>query len=137
MSGFDLPNNYTDNLGATPKEETVSYHFFFCYFAYSRTSHPRTIRYYHHGQVTPRLLHLAVANVLVGPTVNTSTRNFELWTGLITMVQANQFCGLASEDANAHLQYFLELCNTIIIKDVTPASIRLCLFPFSLPGKVK
>jgi hypothetical protein len=53
------------------------------------------------------------------------------------MVQANQFCGLPSEDANAHLQHFLELCHTIVIKDVAPASIRLHLFPFSLAGKAK
>ena len=31
----------------------------------------------------------AVANVPVGPAVNTGTRNFELRTGLILMVQAN------------------------------------------------
>jgi len=60
-----------------------------------------------------------VANVLVGPAVNTGNGNFELRTGLLTMVQANQFYGLPSEDANAHLQNFLELCETIIIiKDV-------------------
>jgi len=34
------------------------------------------------------------------------------------MVQANQLCGLPSEDANVHLQHFLELCDTIVIKDV-------------------
>jgi hypothetical protein len=45
------------------------------------------------------------------------------------MVQENQFCGLPSEDASADLQHFLELCDTIIIKDVALASIRLCLFP--------
>jgi len=44
---------------------------------------------------------------------------------------------LPSEDANAHLQHFLELCDTIVIKDVTPEIIRLCLFPFSLVGKAK
>ena len=53
------------------------------------------------------------------------------------MVQANQFCGLPSEDMNAHLQHLLELCDTIVIKDVAPASIRLRLFSFSLAGKVK
>jgi hypothetical protein len=53
------------------------------------------------------------------------------------MVQANQFYGLPSEDASAHLQHFLELCDTIVIKDIAPASIRLHLFPFSLMGKVK
>jgi hypothetical protein len=78
-----------------------------------------------------------VANVLVGLAVNTGTGNFELRTGLITMVQANQFYGLPSEDANAHLQHFLKLCDTIIIKDVAPASIELRLFPFSLVGKAK
>ena len=53
------------------------------------------------------------------------------------MVQANSFCGLPSEDANAHLQHFLELCDTIVIKDVAPDVIRLRLFPFSLAGKAK
>jgi hypothetical protein len=78
-----------------------------------------------------------VANMPVGPTVNIGTRNFELWTGLIMMVQANQFYGLPSEDASAHLQHFLELCDTVIIKTIAPISIRLRLFPFSLAGKAK
>jgi hypothetical protein len=44
---------------------------------------------------------------------------------------------LLSEDASAHLQHFFELCDTIIIKDVTPASIKLRLFPLSFARKVK
>jgi len=79
----------------------------------------------------------AVANVPVGPAVNIGTGNFELHTSLLTMVQTNQFCGLPSEDANAHLHNFLELCETIIIKDVAPDSVKICLFPFSLSGKAK
>jgi len=78
-----------------------------------------------------------VANVPVGPAVNVGNGNFEIRTGLISMVQASQFCGLPSEDANAHLQHFLELCDTIVIKDIAQDSIRLRLFPFSLMGKVK
>ena len=78
-----------------------------------------------------------VANVPIGPAVNIGDGNFELHTGLIMMVQANQFHGLLSDDASAHLQHFLELCDTIVIKDVAPASIRLHLFPFSLTGKAK
>jgi hypothetical protein len=35
------------------------------------------------------------------------------------------------------MQHFLELCNTIIIKDVAPASIRIGLLPFSLARKAK
>jgi len=80
---------------------------------------------------------LAIANVPIGPAINMGARNFELRTGLITMVQANQFCCLPSEDASAHLQHFLEQCDTIVIKDVAPASIRLHLFPFFLVGKAK
>ena len=36
-----------------------------------------------------------------------------------------------------HLQHFLKLCDTIVIKDVEPESIRLSLFPFSLSEKAK
>ena len=46
----------------------------------------------------------------------------------INMVQASSFCGKPNEDANAHLQNFLELCETIV---------KLHLFPFSLLGKAK
>ena len=38
-----------------------------------------------------------------GPKVNTRGENFEIKTGLITMVQASPFCGKANEDASAHL----------------------------------
>ena len=44
-----------------------------------------------------------IASMAVGPAVNMGDVNFELKTGLIMMVQASLFCGLPSEDANAHL----------------------------------
>jgi len=75
--------------------------------------------------------------VTIGPAINIGDGNFELYTGLIMMVQANQFHGLPSEDVNMHVQHFLELCNMIVIKDVAPKSIRLRLFPFFLSGKAK
>jgi hypothetical protein len=78
-----------------------------------------------------------VANVSIGPAVNIRNGNFELRTILITMVKASQFHGLPSEDANVPLQHFLELCNTIIIKDVALESIKLRLFPFSHLEKAK
>jgi hypothetical protein len=53
------------------------------------------------------------------------------------MIQENQLCGLPREDASSHLQHSLELCDTIVIKDVAPASIKLFLYPFSLAGKEK
>jgi hypothetical protein len=53
------------------------------------------------------------------------------------MVQQSPFCGKASEDANAHLQHFMEICSTFTIRRVTQDAVRLRLFPFSLLGKVK
>ena len=137
MSGFDLPDNYTENpeallrknmshTASSPATPLASEPVTLAPSA--TTAMAKTL----HDYSTP-----AIANVPVGPAVNTGTRNFELRTGLIMMVQANQFYGLPTEDANAHLQHFLEVCNTIVIKDVAQASIRLCLFPFSLVGKAK
>src|SRR6185503_8673864 len=70
--------------------------------------------------------------VPIGPEVNTGGENFEIKMGLITMVQASPFCGKANEDAGAHLQQFLELCSTYVIKGVSQDAIRLRLFPFSV-----
>ena len=75
--------------------------------------------------------------VPTGPEVNTGGENFEIKMGLITMVQASPFCGKANEDASAHLQQFLELCSTFVIKGVSQDAIRLRLFPFSLLGRAK
>ena len=74
-------------------------------------------------------------NIRTRPTVNVVDSGFELKPVLINMVQANQFCGKAHEDASAHLQHFLEICSTFTIKGVTQDAILLHLFPFSLLGK--
>ena len=66
-----------------------------------------------------------------------SNDSFELKTGLVNMVQESLFCGKASEDANAHLQNFLEVSNTINPKGTILDIVRLWLFPFSLLGKAK
>ena len=78
-----------------------------------------------------------IANVPIWPAVNMGNTNFELKTGLILMVQANLFCGLPSEDANAHLQHFLELCDTDVMEGVAPKIITLRLYPLSLLGRAK
>jgi hypothetical protein len=72
-----------------------------------------------------------IANVPVGPAVNVGEGNFKLHIGLITIVQANQFHGLPSKDANMHLQHFLELCDTIVIKDVASRASGSACFPSS------
>jgi hypothetical protein len=38
--------------------------------------------------------------------------NFELKPSLITIMHPTPFCGKAHENANAHLQHFLEICST-------------------------
>ncbi|XP_039778367.1 uncharacterized protein LOC120645669 [Panicum virgatum] len=65
------------------------------------------------------------------------TDDFEIKTGLVNMIQASPFCGKASEDANAHLQNFLEVSSIINPKGTLMDNIRLRLFPFSLVGKAK
>jgi len=75
-------------------------------------------------------------NVRAGPTVEID-RNFELKPRLINMVQANQFCEKAHEDASAHLQHFMEICRIFTMSEVPRDAILLCLFPFSLLGRAK
>ena len=79
----------------------------------------------------------SAANVATGPDVTNVDTHFELRPALIMMVQASPFYGKAHEDANAHLQHFLEICSTFTIKGVTQEAIRLHVFPFSLLGKAK
>jgi hypothetical protein len=69
--------------------------------------------------------------------MNIRDGSFQLRQALINMVQQSPFCGRASEDANAHLQYFMDICNTFTIQGVTQDAVHLRLFPFSLLGKVK
>jgi hypothetical protein len=74
----------------------------------------------------------SATNVATRPNVNVGDVNFEVKSSLINMVQASPFCGKPNEDANAHLQNFLELWETIVIRGVMADAIRLRLFPFSL-----
>ena len=116
MTGFSLPGNYTDN-----PEKVV------------RRARPRV--------VPPLALLLAqepiqeaplaieartektlrefsvpsTDNVATGPNINVGDVNFELKSSLINMVQASPFYGKPNQDANAHLQNFLELCKTVTI----------------------
>jgi hypothetical protein len=59
------------------------------------------------------------ANVRTCPEMNIRDGSFELNPAVINMVQQSHFYDKASEDANAHLQHFLEICNTFTIRGVT------------------
>jgi hypothetical protein len=74
---------------------------------------------------------------MTGPETNIRDGSFELKPALINMVQQSPFCDKASEDANAHLQHFLEIYITFTIRGVTQDAVCLRLLPFSLLGKAK
>jgi hypothetical protein len=80
---------------------------------------------------------LSSSNVRTRPETNVRDGSFKLKPALINMVQQSPFYGKASEDANAHLQHFLEICSAFTIRGVTQDAVRLHLFSFSLLGMVK
>jgi hypothetical protein len=69
--------------------------------------------------------------------MNIRDGSFELKPALINMDQQSPFYGKASEDANAHIQHYVEICSTFTIRGVTQDVVHLHLFPFSLLGKMK
>jgi hypothetical protein len=69
--------------------------------------------------------------------MNVRDGSFELKPALINVVQQIPFYSKASEDANAHLQHFLDICSTFTIQGVTQDAVCLFLFPFSILEKVK
>ena len=79
----------------------------------------------------------SIKNIHTGPTLKTDNLEFELKPSLINMVQATPFSRKAHEDASAHLQNFLEISSTVVIKVVVQDIILLRLFPFSLVGRAK
>jgi len=79
----------------------------------------------------------SIENIRTGPTLKTDNLEFELKPSLINMVQATPFSGKAHEDASAHLQNFLEISSTVVIKDIAQDIVLLRLFPFSLMGRAK
>ena len=139
MSGFSLPTNFVENpkklvrkvrhrIVPPPLSQSTSETAF---------QAPSTIT---EPMVEKTLCNFSVpsaANVATGPNVDVGDMNFELKSSLINMVQASPFSGKRNEDANSHLQNFLELCKTVTIRGDTANTIRLHQFPFSLLEKAK
>ena len=63
--------------------------------------------------------------------------NFELKGVTLQMLHNIQFHGLPSENPNAHLTIFIEVCDTIKHTRVTEEALRLWLFPLSLSDRAK
>jgi len=72
------------------------------------------------------------AGILPPPVQN---ENFEIKSGLISMIQGNKFHGLPMEDILDHLDSFDRLCSITKINGVSEDSFKLRLFPFSLGDK--
>ena len=119
MTGFDLPTNYVDDPAALLKRtkaklkkvsalESEDNNIWQSLILEFEAMANKTLR---------EFSALTTANIHTGPTINIGDNGFELKPTLINMVQANQFCGKAHEDASAHLQHFLEICSTFTIKE--------------------
>jgi hypothetical protein len=62
---------------------------------------------------------------------------YKIKPALLNLVIKEQFSGASTDDAAAHLNNFVELCEMQKYKDVEGDIIKLKLFPFSLRGKAK
>ena len=63
--------------------------------------------------------------------------NFVLKGVTVQMLNNIKFHGLPTENLNAHLTIFIEVCDTIKYNGVTEEALRLWLFPLSLSDWAK
>ena len=122
MTGFDLPSNFDPNpqrIGRIVRRRVVPPQKKPTWNPRLSVSAPpmaKTLRQYS----APSSGHIPN-----GLNNDQGNHGFELKSGLVNMVQVSPFCGKASEDANAHLQNFLEVSSTINPKGSTMDNICL------------
>nr|GEX02567.1 reverse transcriptase domain-containing protein [Tanacetum cinerariifolium] len=63
--------------------------------------------------------------------------NFEIKTGLLSLIQANQFHGFESNNPHDHIRSFNRITSTLKFRNVQNDAIKLMLFPYSLEGAAK
>nr|GEY89385.1 reverse transcriptase domain-containing protein [Tanacetum cinerariifolium] len=63
--------------------------------------------------------------------------NFEIRTGLLSLIQANQFHGFESSNPHDHIRSFNRITLTLKFRDVPNDAIKLMLFSYSLEGAAK
>jgi hypothetical protein len=62
---------------------------------------------------------------------------YEIKPALLNLAMKEQFSGVSTDDAVAHLSNFFELCEMQKYKDIDGDISKLKLFPFSLRGRAK
>nr|GEX23481.1 putative reverse transcriptase domain-containing protein [Tanacetum cinerariifolium] len=62
---------------------------------------------------------------------------FEIKTGLLSLIQANQFYGFESNNPHDHIRSFNKITSTLNFRNVPNDAIKLMLFPYSLEGAAK
>nr|GFC29528.1 reverse transcriptase domain-containing protein [Tanacetum cinerariifolium] len=63
--------------------------------------------------------------------------NFEIKTGLLSLIQANQFHGFESNNPHDHIISFNRITSTLNFRDMPNDAITLMLSPYSLEGAAK
>nr|GEW71283.1 reverse transcriptase domain-containing protein [Tanacetum cinerariifolium] len=63
--------------------------------------------------------------------------NFKIKTGLLSLIQANQFHGFESNNPHDHIRSFNRITSTLKFRDVSNDAIKLMLFPYSIEGPLK
>jgi hypothetical protein len=66
-----------------------------------------------------------------------AANSYEIKPALLNLVMKEKFSGASTDDAAAHLNNFVELCEMQKYENVESDIIKLKLFPFSLRGKAK
>nr|GEU31253.1 reverse transcriptase domain-containing protein [Tanacetum cinerariifolium] len=74
-------------------------------------------------------------DVIVVPDI--LAENFEIKTGLLSLIKSNQFHGFESNNPQDHIRSFNRITLTLKFKDVPNDAIKLMLFPYSLEGAAK
>nr|GEY98579.1 reverse transcriptase domain-containing protein [Tanacetum cinerariifolium] len=65
------------------------------------------------------------------------TKNFEIKTNLLQLVQANKFHGRENDNPHTHISNFKRTTATLKYRDVPNDDIKLMLFPYSLEDRVR
>ena len=95
--------------------------------------------------IQPDNPHMILEEFALPPTVVQSairrppiqSNNFELKGVALQMLHNMQFHGLPSENLNAHLTNFIEVCDTVKYNGVIKEALRLRLFPLALSDRAK